>query len=100
MTQQILLTSGKTFKKSLITLSNLNLRDTANNCIDYEPVSIIEFQGTVRQTGESEGHYLCDIKDRSSGAWFRTNDNYDPQQIDKAEVSKIGYVILYRKMNN
>ena len=52
----------------------------------------------MRQTGESDGHYLCDVKDRSSGAWFRTNDNYDPQQIDEAQVSKFGYVILYRKM--
>ena len=30
--------------------------------IKYEPVAIIEFQGTVRVTGESNGHYICDIK--------------------------------------
>ena len=64
----------------------------------YEPVSIIEYQGNVGVTGESNGHYVCDIKEKSSGRWFRTNDNSAPKQIELADVSKVAYVVLYRKL--
>ena len=74
-------------------------RDIGSNLIQYEPVAIIEFQGTVAATGESNGHYICDIKERSTGLWFRTNDNYVPKQISIADVTKNAYVILYRKLN-
>ena len=67
--------------------------------IEYEPVSIIDFQGTVRVTGESNGHYICDIKENSTGLWFRTNDNLEPRPISIEEVTKNAYVILYRKVN-
>ena len=77
----------------------LFIRDIGSNVIQYEPVAIIEFQGTVAATGESNGHYICDIKERSTGLWFRTNDNYVPKQIGIADVTKNAYVILYRKLN-
>ena len=75
-------------------------RDTGSNLIEYEPVAIIEFQGTVGATGESNGHYICDIKEKSSGLWFRTNDNLEPRQIGIETVTKNAYVILYRKVNS
>ena len=61
-------------------------------------MSVIEYKGNLRSTGESDGHYICDIKDKSSGKWFRTNDNSDPIQIELEDVSKFGYVILYKKV--
>ena len=76
------------------------IRDTADTVSKYEPISIIEFQGSVRTTGESAGHYVCDVKDRSTGMWFRTNDNDDPQPIDLEGVSRCAYVVLYRKIND
>ena len=66
---------------------------------EYEAVSIIEYKGSINRSGESEGHYICDIKDRSTQKWFRTNDNRDPIPIDVEDVSKFAYVILYRKIN-
>ena len=66
---------------------------------EYEAVSIIEYKGSINRSGESEGHYICDIKDRSTQKWFRTNDNRDPIPIDVEAVSKFAYVILYRKIN-
>ena len=67
--------------------------------IEYEPVAIIEFQGTVTVTGESNGHYICDIKEKSTGLWFKTNDNLEPRQIGIENVTKNAYVILYRKLD-
>ena len=74
------------------------IRDTADTVSRYEPVAIIEFQGSVRSTGESDGHYVCDIKERSTKMWFRTNDNNDPQPLEFEDVTKLAYVVLYRKM--
>ena len=74
-------------------------RDTNDHESQYEAVSIVEFQGSVKNTGESEGHYICDIKDRTSKKWYRTNDNRTPIPITPEEVSKYAYVIMYRKIN-
>ena len=62
-------------------------------------MAIIEFQGSVSTTGRSDGHYVCDLKDRSTGKWFRTNDNNDPQPIELVDVSNFAYVVLYRKLS-
>ena len=75
-------------------------RDTTEQFSQYEAVSIIEYQGSVRSTGESDGHYICDIKDRLSKKWFRTNDNNNPIPIELDEVSKFAYVILYKKIGD
>ena len=63
----------------------------------YEPIACIEFQGEVSKTGTSKGHYICDVKDHSSGEWFRTNDNKEPEQILDSEVSSCSYVVLYKR---
>ena len=74
-------------------------RDTNDHGSQYEAVSIVEFQGSVRNTGESEGHYICDIKDSASKKWYRTNDNKTPIPITTEQVSKSAYVIMYRRIN-
>ena len=58
---------------------------------------MIEYRGTLTSTGDSEGHYICDIKEKSSGKWFRTNDNTNPISIEEENVSKSAYVVLYKK---
>ena len=65
---------------------------------EYEPVSVIEYQGHVSSQGESAGHYICDIKERLTKRWFRTNDNEKPISIDEDRVSQLAYVILYKKV--
>jgi ubiquitin C-terminal hydrolase len=69
-----------------------------NNVRQYEAVSIIEYQGSVNTRGESDGHYICDVKEKSEGTWFRTNDNQDPILIKTEDVSKCAYVILYKQV--
>ena len=49
---------------------------------------------------ESRGHYICDVKDKLSNCWFRTNDNCDPVPINVDDVSKYGYVILLKKVES
>ena len=63
----------------------------------YAPVACIEFQGCVSCSGESIGHYICDIKSDGDGRWYRTNDNDEPEAIDEQEVSNLPYVVLYKK---
>ena len=72
-------------------------RDSLGNVSQYEVISIIKFKGTLTAIGRSQGHYICDIKERSSGKWFRTNDNDNPIAIESEDVSRSAYVVLYRK---
>ena len=64
----------------------------------YEALSVIEFKGTLNNDGESQGHYLCDVKDKITNQWFRTNDNRDPISIRPSDVSQNGYVVLYKRV--
>ena len=72
-------------------------RDSVGNVSQYAVISVIEFQGTLALTGQSDGHYICDIKESSSGKWFRTNDNNHPIPIESQDVSKSAYVVLYKR---
>ena len=64
----------------------------------YEAIAVVEFDGRLSPAGESEGHYLCDIKEKASNMWFRTTDNAMPSQLPTSAVSKYGYVILYKRL--
>ena len=77
--------------------SFINLRDSMNETYSYEVCACIEFQGTMTSTGESEGHYICDVKTKPFGKWYRTNDNYEPKAIKQSDVSHLPYVVLYRR---
>ena len=59
---------------------------------------MIEYKGRLDRTGASQGHYICDVKDKKSKLWFRTNDNSDPVQLEISDVSKSGYVVLYKRV--
>ena len=63
----------------------------------YEPISVIEYDGRLSPTGESAGHYTCDIKENISKNWYRTNDDCAPLQIRISDVSKYGYVVLLKR---
>ena len=76
---------------------NYNLRDEAGFQTLYEATAVIEYQGTLSSTGESQGHYICDIKHKKTNAWFKTNDNCDPVEIKVSDVSTNGYAILYKR---
>ena len=75
-------------------------RDTEEKQAFYELISVVEFQGSLTRTGESFGHYICDVKENTSNLWFRTNDNRDPVEISVSNVSKKGYVYLYKRISS
>ena len=64
----------------------------------YEAVAVIEYQGTLSRAGVSQGHYICDIKDKETNLWFRTNDNRNPFQIGTSQVSKKASAVLFKRL--
>ena len=66
----------------------------------YEPISVVEHKGTLGQTGESSGHYICDVKQKGTSHWFRTDDEKEPIQIDASDVSKLAYAVLFRRIDH
>ena len=66
----------------------------------YEPISVIDYRGNLAASGESQGHYTCDVKDVKTNEWYRTNDNAKPVQIQNNDVSKHAYVVLYKCIVN
>ena len=74
-------------------------RAESDQMVEYEAVAIIEYQGNLDSQGDSAGHYICDVKDKVTECWFRTNDNMIPIQVQVDSVSDMAYVILYRKLN-
>ena len=58
----------------------------------YEPIAVIQHQGSINIQGQSSGHYTADIKNGQQ--WFRTSDNDIPVAITPSQVSKTGYIII------
>jgi ubiquitin C-terminal hydrolase len=52
----------------------------------------------MSSTGESGGHYICDVRENISNVWFKTNDDSDPIQIRNPEVSQYAYVVMYKRV--
>ena len=72
-------------------------RDSFDQVHTYEPIACIEYRGSLKKTGKSTGHYICDVKNMPEGQWYRTNDNEEPIQILDHEVSNLSYVTLFRR---
>ena len=79
-------------------ISKYIFRDTAGSQVWYEAISVIQHMGRLSSSGESGGHYVCDVKDKISNRWFRTNDDCTPIQIRTSDVSKNGYVVLFKRV--
>ena len=63
----------------------------------YESIAVLQYHGTLRETGESGGHYTCDVKDSISKMWFKTNDDQEPRPIKVSDVSKYANVVLLKQ---
>ena len=64
----------------------------------FSPIGVIEHQGTVVGTSVT-GHYTADVFNNSTQQWYRTSDSAPPQMISKNDITKSGYVFLYKKSN-
>ena len=56
---------------------------------------MVEFQGSLTKAGISQGHYVCDVKNKDS--WFRTNDERFPEEIIAEKVSENGCAYLFQR---
>ena len=74
-------------------------RDRSGNYSTFEPIALVEHQGHLSQDGETQGHYICDLEDKETLKWFRTNDNQIPIPIELSNVTKHPVVTLYKKMH-
>ena len=89
------------------TLSNYNnkvhstekvtIQDIETKKLTYEPIAVIEHDGQLSDSAETTGHYVCDVKDYENSSWYTTNDEHVPELIPKKNVTKYGYIILYKK---
>ena len=90
----------KFLQQNMILTHIVNFRDASGKDNWYEAISIIEHQGVLSRDGMSAGHYICDIKDKSSKCWYRTNDDKFPFKITTDEVSTKAYAVLYRRIED
>ena len=65
----------------------------------YEAIAVAVFAGRVDNLGQSHGHYTCDVKEKQSNTWFRTNDSTNAVSIEAKDVSKLPYVVLYKRIS-
>ena len=60
----------------------------------YIPIGVIEHTRLLQSSGTSLGHYVCDIKEKRSNFWYRTNADSYPIQIDVTEVFKHAILLV------
>ena len=75
-----------------------SFRDKSREYTQYEPIALVEHQGHISEDGETQGHYICDLEDMETSAWFRTNDNRVSIPISITDVTTNPVVILYKKI--
>ena len=74
--------------------------DKSREFAPFEPIALVEHQGQMSEDGETQGHYICDLEDKQTLVWFRTNDNQEPIPISLDNVTKNAVVILYRRISS
>ena len=75
---------------------DIRVVDNVGSVSYFDPIAVIDHIGSVSSSGDSRGHYLCDVRTKN-GVWMHTDDNKEPIQIRRQNVSKQGAVILYYK---
>ena len=76
---------------------NVFLTDVEGNSGMFSPIAVIHHSGEV-VNNTTMGHYQADVLGRVSNQWFRTSDDEAPAKIQKNEVTKEGYIFVYKKL--
>ena len=75
----------------------VNLIDIDGRTGKFLPLAIIHHSGgIIEQT--TYGHYQADVINRVTQTWFRTSDNDQPKELDSSQLTKSGYIFLYKKI--
>ena len=86
-------------ENEVVSTDTVVLEDSKGIRATYEPIAVIQHQGSINTRGQSSGHYIADIKNQIHQQWFRTSDNEDPVIITPSQVSKTGYIILFARVS-
>jgi hypothetical protein len=74
----------------------VTIQDMNGESANFSPIAIIHHSGVV--TGnDTRGHYRADVKNQFSNTWYRTSDNDPSQKLSSQEVTKTGYIFLYKQ---
>ena len=74
--------------------NDIQINDCNGSIVTFEPIGVIPHLGHV--SGKiSSGHYICDLFKKSH--WFRTNDEKEAKVLNKNNVTRRGYVILFKR---
>ena len=87
--------SMNNYNNRVTATDDVTIHDSENESKTYSPIAVVEHEGRVTKSGNSEGHYVCDVKNEEN--WYKTNDESIPKLIPKNKVTKYGYVILYKR---
>ena len=74
----------------------ITLLDINGESAKFFPIAIIHHTGNV--TGDStHGHYQADVRNKETNSWFRTSDNDCPISLSGENLTRKGYIFLYKK---
>ena len=62
----------------------------------YEFIGLVKFIGEVSAYGAFKGHYIANIKTLEN-TFYRTDDSRTPRLLAKSEVSKQGFIVLFKR---
>ena len=48
----------------------------------------------------TQGHYRADVRNKETDNWYRTSDNECPKLLSEQNLTKMGYIFLYKKSSN
>ena len=85
------------YKNRVDATKELTLLDSNNHPRNYFPISIIHHRGGIQSGRNISQHYMCDVFCQRDQMWYHTSDSSEPRQLRKDEVSKTGYIILFRR---
>ena len=75
--------------------------DSSGICLEYEPIAVIEKRDGLIAVGDSStGHYICDVKEKTTGLWLRTDDDKPIRKLSFSEVSKSGFIVMYKRKHS
>ena len=73
----------------------------SNNCPrTYTPLSIIQHSGGIEHNVRSARHYMCDVKNIQDNKWYHTSDSTEPRVLRKNQVTKNGFIVLYKRKSD
>ena len=86
----VLSQTENTFNNNVSFTEDFTIIDHLDTPLTYEFMAVVQFH-------ENMQHYTCDVKSQADGKFYHTNDSRPPKLLNKSEVTKKGFVVLYRK---